>query len=701
MFYIEHIPIYFPLLLQMHLILPLLLFFSIYYTTVTSNTKVLTTLSSAIYPTKLEESIIYESSAIIFYKMRNVPIGHDNEFYDHLYLKYRFTKCPTNDSHCQQMTSLQAPLYEVHRLISWFRDALVKVDQQRTHYQNPLLHPKTRDDISILGWPNRTSYEVYTDNTSPIFNPHDRKKRGVFNFVGKIENILFGVATVDDLKHFKTNEANIVKYIQSMKENIISNHQAVVREAITVSVLQNQFYRTLLVLKKHIVEMKNQRVWETELYETVAQNLHFIQYSLLLNAHSESLQSCISKRIPIIFIPPDSLRFELTELDKSLMKANKGLAIPIDDIKKYYSLPIASCINTDDYIHITVKVPIVTRDYHWKLYELVRVPLHFNNKTYVLKSLPSFVIKNNAGHILPLSQSDAHRCSPFVNPLCMVTIYSTNLTTENPCLQCVFNGGMAEQLRTCEFESYNSTSPILTPIGINKLAITHPTDDAKIICDEHTQAFGNQEKIGAFIIELACNCKVTMNQYTDLLPLFPCSSNQVNYTIQRIIPPLWSTLDRIQVSSTLHANHSGLFELNQIIDHFWENKSALDDIIYSKPITFPSLVLQEAADSNVFLIIWNAVITIILGFFIYRTHMLASMLALTPPANCLSSHAATTIIQHCKLPLYIEIFINILFALSIIMTLVYIKRNYQRDLHYWAKGFIRRRSSDPPTNFPQ
>lgn len=92
----------------------------------------------------------------------------------------------------------------------------------------------------------------------------------------------------------------------------------------------------------------------------------------------EAMQTCSHSRIPWTLIDSSSLKEFLTTLRNGFMEDSHDFAIPLEDISKYFQLPLTECIfGTDNTLVVTIKVPILPKQAAFKNYFVKYRPLPF------------------------------------------------------------------------------------------------------------------------------------------------------------------------------------------------------------------------------------------------------------------------------------------------------------------------------------
>lgn len=130
------------------------------------------------------------------------------------------------------------------------------------------------------------------------------------------------------------------------------------------------------------------------------------------------LQACKQHQLPSEMMIPKVLTSDLHKLDRELETSNQGLAIPVDDVTRYYQLPISDCAISNDEIIVHLRVPITQRGERWELYELITFPFAWHNQTCIIPQTNMYMatatIKNQQRII---SGSGLHQCKPFHDKL--------------------------------------------------------------------------------------------------------------------------------------------------------------------------------------------------------------------------------------------------------------------------------------------
>lgn len=103
---------------------------------------------------------------------------------------------------------------------------------------------------------------------------------------------------------------------------------------------------------------------------------------------TEFLSACKSKTMPLPVTTPPILAADLRRLSIRLNNLDLQLAIPIEQLSRYYKLPIADCAISKDVLVVHLKIPITQKFNCWQLYKLLTTPFGWENDTCVLMHEP-------------------------------------------------------------------------------------------------------------------------------------------------------------------------------------------------------------------------------------------------------------------------------------------------------------------------
>ena len=276
----------------------------------------------------------------------------------------------------------------------------------------------------------------------------------------------------------------------------------------------------------------------------------------LLAIHYKEVRKMYARNlIPHNVVKPHILKEDLKLLKGKLRKINAQLAIHANDTLQYYQIPIAKCQVIDDEIIILVKIPVITENAKFEMYEPIAVPFKYENEICEIKVQKSLLIHNvERDKIKILTGYTLQKCNEKV---CSI---ANTVTDKNAlCIKYLFQEKPISEInKICNFECHkasydteeNVEVPIIQIINYGEYIITNPHENTFIVSENNTKTKLNinSKQPGAFLLKLQCNLKLIQktksNEITLINNIIPCLEEikGSNSTIERLIPAQWSEL---------------------------------------------------------------------------------------------------------------------------------------------------------------
>ncbi|KAK4883373.1 hypothetical protein RN001_006692 [Aquatica leii] len=186
----------------------------------------------------------------------------------------------------------------------------------------------------------------------------------------------------------------------------------------------------------------------------------------------------LDHKIPSIIVNPQSLQIDLEKLSIELSKKGYSIAIPINELSRYYKLFISDCSTTENKLYVHIKIPIVLANQEWKLYELITTPFAWNNETCVLMHETLFMTVSHNKTLKSISGTSLHHCKPYHDKLCYLPRFDSDAIYGPQCPYQMYTGRLMSTLFVSL--SFFAISEISSDIFI----ITHPKNRTRIICPQ-------------------------------------------------------------------------------------------------------------------------------------------------------------------------------------------------------------------------
>lgn len=200
--------------------------------------------------------------------------------------------------------------------------------------------------------------------------------------------------------------------------------------------------------------------------------------------NNEILHSCKSHFIPMSILPPKVLKHDLYNLEKSILKFNYSLAIPINELSRYYKIAITDCTISSNKIIVHVKIPIKHVDRDWKLLELLTTPFAWNDETCVVMHDTMYLAVSNK-IMRPISGVGLHQCKPYHDKLCFLPRFASDVKYGPLCAFKMYNGATVNELnKHCSFRCHSSNSMVISEVKEDTYVLTHLKNKTLIQCED-------------------------------------------------------------------------------------------------------------------------------------------------------------------------------------------------------------------------
>ena len=657
------------------------------------------------YINTINKAIVYEGSSILTFQLPKLP--------DLLRNNYSAQVCNVNYNsthpHCNLYKHNKYLFHEIANMLRISHDLIYSKSGSETIFK-PYSHDPQEDSEFVK---HSTAYSIWHNipgNRDKREITKDRSKRGfsLFPFISKPFKYCCGFSTEDDIEELHVSQKHIELYYKQLADSVNSNHRDILQQAeknsnfqrYTSETFENILGRINLInygLRKTDNDMHN----EIDLVHNLISELGYLTwYEHVMQIHLIAKTSCLNKKLPLVFVSETALTEELLKFNHTLQKHSKEIAIPIESLAKYYTLPITSCQYTDQDIVINVRVPIKSLGSEWQLYEIRPIPLSHEQKTCHLKTTANFVAKDK-DRVIPLSIIGNHKCQPFDTGLCYIEAYESTLINGDFCLTKIIEGARTLDFRICNYNCEDNNKTHIRPISQHVFSVTNPPSDSTIHClEKDVSVFSNLTDLGAIIVHLPCDCELRIPGHRAIKPIFPCLMNDPDLTQYHIIPARWAKLHTYIPPTNLPEHNPSYLKIEDCYDPHWMFRDTNDstfESLYVPPPTFHDHIWQNVHDTNPFV---SLLLFILLGFTIYlliRERQLSKTLAffttltLPQPANLQSQNSKVRHLLNrqapnytCNIPTYIEVMINLMFLLLIV--------KYLRKLisYLWTTLWLRR-----------
>jgi hypothetical protein len=407
---------------------------------------------------------------------------------------------------------------------------------------------------------------------------HSRHKRGLLIFQDLLE-FCCNSANTGQIIDLQNSDSRLSKQFNVLREAVADNHKNLLSF--------DRQIRSVASLMEH--NIKNIARISFASGEQIALKTTIAYYIQLLMLHFRQItQFCHQNLIPPNVISSKTLADDLLKLKSELSSHDQVLAIPISDIAEYYKVKIARCRISDNEIEISVKIPIVSSENSFSIFEVIPIPFAYQNQICEIKIEKSLVIfEQNSRKLYVLSGAQLQACN-IAEKLC--TLKSNILDRNAMCISNLFFEKSRNSINAaCMFEcrtdhsSPNNKLPLINNIGYLEYVLTNPNPNNVIEFQNNTRYLISlpTNSIGAYHITLPCGSSlIQINQNSEstlISPVIPCFEIHPNPSITRIVPGAWTNLPQGTLESSLLSKNIFDYEF-EILNHDWKSSVPVSDL---------------------------------------------------------------------------------------------------------------------------
>lgn len=397
-------------------------------------------------------------------------------------------------------------------------------------------------------------------NLEPKMWEEGRSKR--FNIIGWLLKQCCGVASQDDFETLYRGEDRVEEHLEEMRKVLHTDHRGITNLVTNQQKLTEDFNGILNNTKHELTDIMMNQAGLSEKEDIMMANLLSIykQMNKLTQKIKKNLaaSSCQNKRIPSTMISPETLRADLKKIEERANKQEWQLAIPVEEVGRYYGIPTAACVITKERLVVRIKIPLQRKGNKIQYYDAHTIPIA-DYKTTCEKEIPSTRILVDGSKQSYAWITNDKFCKPETNQLCKSP---RNLKWRK------FNTIESDTPTVCQ----NDTSMKITYIGEEQFTITHP-ERLKIQCgEERPMPVKIAEEVHGYIkIKIPCKCSIqNEDQEVIIQKQFPCDERWTkNVTIWHVIPQEWinNETEAIEIMKNSSMNYQD--KLKNLMSENW------------------------------------------------------------------------------------------------------------------------------------
>lgn len=485
------------------------------------------------------------------------------------------------------------------------------------------------------------------------FETPRRSPRAV-EFVGEALEWCCGVATTHKLQSLHARQHDVEAVVAKLQKGLGRELAALVNTSVAFETFQKEYERNEKFMIDHVKLMEEahgetmQVLGEEDMeiqavvhrmYQNLVHNVNTVR----LVRRQNIINSCRANQLPHAIVTPQVLQQDLTNLEYNLTKSGYQLAVPTEDVQSYFQLPIVDCAFTEEWVTITIKVPISKAEHEWQLKELITVPFAWGNQTceIPLKSVYLAVAEVNGKEVIrAISGSGQHACRPHFDQLCYVPRFG-NHAGGILCAFKLFVGVAVEELgNICPMTCYSTNTLSITEVGVDTYVLTNPPKDTRIVCNAISSSLPEAvfHRPGALQLKFPCHCHLEVNQQVMIPTRFPCGRDlEATPEVTHILPAVWSNLKSFVLQPIHRQRPPKYHNFTDVLDPTWNlkvphinisNPTTLIQDLEDALVTPVSYADRYAHHSDSIIFIWNTILSIVLLRILYRNPVLWMPMAL-------------------------------------------------------------------------
>lgn len=476
------------------------------------------------------------------------------------------------------------------------------------------------------------------------------------DFIGSGLNWCCGVATQQKFESMVMEEHTVKTEVSKLKNGLNKALKDLGESSKDFEIYQERVQEAFEATTKRL--NKVQDMWTTkqnrvtEDYELALQDIsafliNNLKKIITIGRHlknSQTIQSCRRQEIPSSVVPPATLRTDIQRLQTEIHPSDQEVAIPAEEIYRYYQLPISDCTISGNTITITVKIPIRQLGKKWEIFELVTTPFAWHNQTCHIQHESLFLAVStcNAEKTLrTISGINLHQCRPYDNKLCYLPRFSSDSLHGPQCAKVLFTGATVQEIsETCPMRCLPSTAMVITEVKEEVYVITHPQPNTSIVCKEE-ESLPSQlyQQPGALQLTLPCNCALKVGGDTVISKRYPCREERSSSSIRHVLPATWTNLKSFVLNPTHVAKPPTYENLEECLQTNWsltiphvnltstkEDYEEIREQLNASVDTYGDIYSHH---SDTILIMWNLVLSVCVLILLRRNP--AQLIAATLP----------------------------------------------------------------------
>ena len=310
-----------------------------------------------------------------------------------------------------------------------------------------------------------------------------RRKRAL-DFIGSGLSWCCGVATMEKLRLVDETEKQVQQRLDKITEGLSIEIKQMSKDSEHFMEYENsvakafrETERKIQFMEKYTRELQIKMSNSSNEQQRAIIDLFYMEYqnlrrSILLTRalkRQAVVNACKHHKIPSEIVNSQILGKDLEKLREGIKVSGQGLAIQTSEISKYYELPICDCSFTETTLFVHIKIPIITENESWQLFELITTPFAWFNQTCSIPHQPLYMAvsssKDKEDRARQISGTGLHQCKPYHDKLCYVPRFSADSIQGPECAKKLYEGTTVQKLSEyCPMNCHHSRKFTKKPI---------------------------------------------------------------------------------------------------------------------------------------------------------------------------------------------------------------------------------------------
>lgn len=527
--------------------------------------------------------------------------------------------------------------------------------------------PSVKDWIDWSDGFNDTRYpKIFSVTRNLLFKmrptPRHRSSRdsaGLFPFLGKIYNFLYGTATQESYDIVHTNQVHLDNFTRAIEQQVLQQQKFTIKET---RIIDNHFTELENAIREIRTTETNDVNKIQEETEIIGDELFFAtlegRQEIIGLAFATAVAACDRGMLSRFFVTEETLHHDIRALSDQLRFKSQVLAIPADEYRKYFTTAgLTHCTFSDTRAALTVRVPVRPLQHKYQVFSVMTTPFLYNNIICQLDINTKYVV-TRSDEVLPISPWLEDQCPISRNGLCRVPPYDVPYIFEQNCLDEILSNAPVESLRqSCHYKCTPYRRPVVFLSSGHHVYVIAPHLQVTINCKNQDPKIIMTPSIGHLRIALPCGCFLEIKNKT-YFPEYPCPADLKSLHFEHSIPGTLTTLDEFIIT-----NNSHFAATHKIIDHAWHTKvSHVNLTVPPLPTATPweLIHLHVTSYTSYVTAIIVAIIAVLVLIVLYRSFCLATPLALIHGAHASPLNLITTTCDVIQLFLLLGIIVILL-----------------------------------------